>query len=211
MSIGTVALDRCYCNKCSEWRPATDFSLIARAQHMAEDENCLCLECVDKMYRRKLQKCEVNAYIKEDRERLLRKTRIAAYEEMVGEGRRGRVMHHSELVTRLKKLMPNFVVWPGNIAGDISLYRVYGDKADFICYVHEGWLDEFSTVEFNKDKQPIHEKRGWRTALLRVIKLGLLTEEQVQREFGRPSSPQQAKFWDMELWNIRNNTGFKKD
>jgi hypothetical protein len=211
MPIGIVATERFYCNKCSEWKPETDFSLVARAQSRVDDENALCQECVDKLFKGRLGRNEVNAYIKEDRDRMLQRTRNPEFEEMTGERRLGRVMHSNEFLPRLQKIVPNLVIWPGCRGNDLSLYRIYGDQVDFICWTGQKYLPEFSIVEFNKDRQPINEIRGWRTVLLRVIKFGLLTEKQAEREFGRPSSPQEARYWDRQLWNLRNDRTTLKD
>jgi hypothetical protein len=205
MSIGVVATERCYCNKCGDWKPEKDFSLFARAQHKAEDENCVCLECADKLFRNRLGRSEINAFIKEDRDRLLQKTRNPEFEEMTGERRLGQVMHSNDFIAKLKRAVPNIAVFRGNIEGDLSLCRVYGDTRDFVAYTNTGYLPEFSIVEFNQDRQPIHERRGWRTVLLRIIKFGLLTEQQAEKEFGRPSSPQEARFWDRQLYWLRND------
>ena len=197
--------ERCFCNKCSNWKPELDFSLVGRAQHKRGDENAMCLECVDKLYRNRLGKSEVNAWIKEDRERMLARTLNPDFEEMTGEKRIGKAMHSSELITKLTRIVPNLVAAPGNVGDDISFVRIYGDQIDFICYTNQGWLPEFSQVEFNADRQPIHERRGWRTVLIRFIKFGLLTEAQAEKEFGKPSSPQQARFWERQLYWQRNN------
>lgn len=205
MPIGIVAGERLYCNFCGNWRPEQDFSLVARAQAKAEDENASCLECVEKAYRARLGRSEIKDFVKEDRERLLKRTRNLEFEQMTGEKRLGRVMHSNEFLARLKKILPNVVVGPGAVNDDLSIYRVFGEQVDFVCYTNQGYLPEFSIVEFNKDKQPIHERRGWRTVLLRIIKFGLLTEKQVEKEFGRPSSPQEARFWERQLYWLRND------
>lgn len=205
MSVGITATERCFCNKCSEWKPETDFSIVARAQHKREDENCLCLECVDKLFRSRLGKSEINAYIKEDRARRLQRTRNPEFEEMTGVRRLGRVMHSSEFLTKIKHVVPNLQTRPGGIQGDISLYRVIGEEIAYVCWLTEGYLPEFSLVKFNADMQPIREIRGWRTVLIRMIKVGLLTEQQAEKEFGRPTYPQEARFWERQLFWLRND------
>lgn len=203
--------ERAYCNKCQNWRPSTDFSTYAVGQHKIGDENAMCLDCIDILEKRRLCKDEIAGFIKEDRERLISPTRNAEYEEMTGVGRLGKVRHHSEVIPKIQKLVPNLAIRPGNIAGSLSLYRVLNEQADFICWMREGLSPEFSIVEFNKQKQPINEIRGWRTVLLRLIKFGLLTEKQVENHFGRPSSPQQARFWDKQLYFLRNERITSKD
>ena len=211
MAIGLAAIERCYCNKSDCWKPESDFSLVAREQHRRGDENAMCLECVEKAWRSRIGRSEVTDFIREDRERMLKRTRNPEFEEMVGEARIGKRMHSTELIRRLAKLIPNFVPWPGNIEGQTSLYRIFGDRVDFICWTSDGILQEFSSVEFNKWMQPIKEIRGWRTVVLRVIKFGLLTEEQARKEFGEPSNPSAAKFWNRQLYNLRNNRTVAKD
>lgn len=211
MSIGITATERCFCNKCSTWKPELDFSLVAREQHKREDENCLCLECVDKAFRNRLGRSEISGFVKEDRERMLRHTRNEEFEEMTGERRLGRVMHSSEFITKLKRIVPTLQVMAGAIQGDLSLYRTFGDRLDFICWFSSGYLPEFSIVHFNKDRQPIDEKRGWRTVLLRALKVGLLTEQQVEKEFGHPTSPTEARFWERQLWWNRNDRTTTKE
>lgn len=211
MPIGLTAVERAYCNKCAAWKPETDFSIVARAQSRVGDENALCLECVEKLLKSRLGRNEINAYIKEDRERLLQRTRNPEFEEMTGERRLGHVMHSNEFIGRLKKILPNLVVWPGLRGNDLSLYRVYGEQVDFICWCAQRYLPEFSIVEFNKDRQPINEIRGWRTVLIRVIKFGLLSEQQVEKEFGRPTNPQEARFWDRQLFWLRNDRTVAQD
>lgn len=206
-----IAVERAYCNKCRAWKPERDFSIFAREQHKNEDDNCLCLDCIDRLEKGKLGRDEIAGYIKEDRERMLERTRNPEYEEMTGPGRLGRVMHHSELVSKIQSFVPNIAVVPGVEPNTYALYRIYGEQVDFVCWTNEGWLPEFSIVEFNKHKQPIRERRGWRTVLLRFIKTGLMTEDQANKNFGRPSSPQQAKFWDRKLYDLRNNRITAKD
>lgn len=205
MSLGITAIERLYCPGCGIFKPETDFSLISRAQARAEEDEARCLDCVDKAWKARIGRSEIKQYIEYDRERILQRTRNPEFEEMVGEKRLGTVMHSSEFITKLHKLLPNLVVRSGNIEGDLSLYRVYGDQVDFICYTNSGFLPEFSIVEFNKDRQPIHERRGWRTVLLRIIRFGLLTEKEVEAVFGRPTFPQEARFWDRSLYFFRNN------
>lgn len=213
MSIGIVDVcPTCYCNRCGYSKPETDFSLLARAQDKAGDENCLCLDCVDRLYRGQLGRDEIQGYVKEDRARLLRRTRNPDFEEMVGEGRWGRAIHHSEFITKLQRLLSGkLLAMDAVLPNQVSLLRIQPNTVDFICWMDTGYQPEFSIVHFNKDMQPIREQRGWRTVLLRLIKAGALSEEQVEKEFGFPSSPQQAKWWNKQLFDYRNNRTVVKD
>lgn len=119
------------------------------------------------------------------------------------EARWGRVMHHSELLRRLRRICPNLYVRDGRIPNEIGLYKILGesfakedetyyarfdqDKPSFqyIGYLALGTMPEFSQIEFNEMDVPVKEKRrGWRTVLLKLIKAGVVTEESVKQEFG---------------------------
>jgi hypothetical protein len=197
-------MDRYFCNRCALTKPSTDFSEIAKDQARCGDENAMCQDCIDALFRAKLARGEVQGFIKEDRARMLKRTRNPVLEAMQGAGRWGIPMHSSALIFSLSKLVPNLVVLDGRVADDIGFYRARNEKVDFICYTNSGTLPEYSIVVLNKDRQPIHEQRGWRTVLLRFIKAGLLTEEQVEKEFGRISNPEQARFWLKELYDHRH-------
>jgi hypothetical protein len=164
----------------------------------------MCQACVTAIFRARIDRSEVKAFVKQDRDRMLQRTRLLDQAAMQGEGRWGTPMTHNELIRKLTKVIPNLFVTDGNIPGDISLYRVRGEQVEFICYTNSGTLPEHSIVHVNKDNQPIHEQRGWRTVLIRIIKSGLLSEQDAEREFGHPSSPQQAMLWDRELFTYRN-------
>jgi len=129
------------------------------------------------------------------------------------EARWGRVMQHSELLSKIFKLIPNdLFVTEGRIVGDLALYRVYGRPQPdldgrtfrYLFYIPTGRLPEFSQYEFDHRDIPVKEKRrGWRTVLLRLIKSGLVTEEQVNQEFG-PALGEASTVWRRELWKYRN-------
>lgn len=207
MSIGIVdVVPTCFCNRCGYSKPETDFSIYGRAQDKVGDENTLCQDCVDRLYKGRLARGEINAWIKEDRARSLKRTRSPEYEKMVGEGRWGVVLHHSEFITKLQRLLTGkLVTLDAFLPNQLSLFRINNDTLDFVCWMDMGTQPEFSIVHFNADMQPIREQRGWRTVLLRLIKAGVLTEKKVEEEFGHPSSPTEAKWWNLQLYNFRNN------
>lgn len=203
--------ERLYCVQCGEHKPETEFSQYARGQAIHEPDECRCQPCIDKLFKRRLGKNtgEIAAYIKEDREKLNAKYRVKALEQMQGDGRWGTVMHSNELIRRLQKIIPGLVPGPGLIGDDVSLYRVRNTQVDFICWTHQGYLPEFSIAHFDKDNRPIREQRGWRTVLLRLITKDVITEQQAEKEFGRPSSPHEARFWAENLYLHRNNRNLK--
>lgn len=126
--------------------------------------------------------------------------------------RQGAPMHHSELFARLQKYVPGLYVTDGRIIGNLAIYQIAGgpvkewDNKDFryLFYSEEGVMPEFSQYEMNPDTDvPVREKkRGWRTVLLRCIKMGLLTEEQSNKEFGAATGPA-STLWYKTLWQTR--------
>lgn len=128
----------------------------------------------------------------------------------------GHRMHHTEFLRRIEKYVPNLYVIEGGVVGDLGIYLTYpvpqsrldGRDFEYLTYIHEGVSNEFSTYEFNNDKDvPIREKwnggRGWRTVLLKMIKKDLLTEEQAIREFGQAEG-EGSVIYNKQLFQKRN-------
>lgn len=110
------------------------------------------------------------------------------------ECRSGRMLHSSEIYGFLKRANPRLFFMDGNIADDISIFLTYGTPQPdlngntfrYTGYMPQGWLPEFSLIEYGPQDQPVRErKRGWRTVMLRMIKAGIVTEDQVNEVFGR--------------------------
>ncbi len=63
---------------------------------------------------------------------------------------------------------------------------------------------EWSVMRFDDFDVPTAEKyRGWRTALLQLIKQGVVTEAEVERAFGRATEDDVAELWWAQLEEIR--------
>lgn len=125
----------------------------------------------------------------------------------------GHPMHHSELLYKLRNLLPTelFII-DGNIVGDLAVYQVFGQPQPelngltfkYLWYIPTGFMPEFSLYEFDERDVPIKERqRGWRTPLLRLIKSGLLTERQVDKEFG-PAEGMGSIVYRRQLYIYRN-------
>jgi hypothetical protein len=128
----------------------------------------------------------------------VRKQRFAnQLDYMDDEARDVNRMHSSEFIRRLYNIISSekLFLTDGNFIGDISVYRISGvprpdfegPRSDFkyLWYIPKGWMPEFSLYEFDERAVPIREsKRGWRTPLLRMAKLGLITQDQINWEFG---------------------------
>jgi hypothetical protein len=124
----------------------------------------------------------------------------------------GTPMHHSDLLRRIKKLVPSLYVVDGRIVGDLALYRTYdqpqpdleGRTFRYLFYIPTGLLPEFSIYEFDERDIPVRETlRGWRTVLLRLIKSGLLTEAASDLEFGKATG-EASTVWYRQLFEYRN-------
>jgi hypothetical protein len=138
------------------------------------------------------------------------------------DARAGQSMHHAELILRLRKYIPNLWETEGRIEGDLALYLIYpcpqtklnGADYEYVGYIPSGFMNEFSCWEFQKDKDIlVREKntapnglpgRGWRTPLLRLIKKGLITEDQCRQEFGEAVGPA-STVWHRTLYLHRNS------
>lgn len=128
------------------------------------------------------------------------------------EARIGRPMRHSDFFLVLEKLVPNLYVVPGRIQGHLAVYQTaacsqkqWGDR-DFryLFYAEEGLMPEFSQYELGeRDIVKRESKRGWRTILLRLIKMGLLSEDVCNRVFGSADGYASERY-RRELWKYRN-------
>lgn len=132
------------------------------------------------------------------------------YENTVA--RLGTPMSHSNLIYKIKKWVPNIYITEGRIIGDLAVFQTYpcpqpdleGRDFRYLFYIPTGQLPEFSQYEFDARDVPIREsKRGWRTVLLRLIKIGLLSEETCDREFGRAQGIA-STVWYRQLFQFRN-------
>jgi hypothetical protein len=143
-----------------------------------------------------------------------RRQRHADQEEFRRETARwGKTVPASDFLMKLKKLVPELVVRPGGIVGDLGLYMTApgpqkkwdGKDFQYMGYVTLETMPEHSIFEFDEKLdivlRPIH--MGWRSTLIRFIKAGILTEAQCEKEFGLPSSGNSA-LWFKQLWSHRN-------
>lgn len=124
----------------------------------------------------------------------------------------GSPMHHSDLLRKLRKLVRNLFITDGRIIGDLAVFQIFPcPQPDlgwrdfkYLFYIPTGLMPEFSQYEFDSRDIPVREsKRGWRTVLLRLIKLGLLSEERCNREFG-DARGEASTVWHRQLYEFRN-------
>jgi len=144
---------------------------------------------------------------------------------MNDDARRVNYLHHSDFIRKLNNIVPyKLYIRDGNFIGDLVLYKVwdrliyqYGMfrsapfNADlptfqYLCFMPLGYSPEFSVLEFDHRAVPVREsQRGYRTVLLKLIKAGIVTEEDVDKEFGRASGPGSIAY-RRYLYRFRNRS-----
>lgn len=127
--------------------------------------------------------------------------------------RRGQARHASEILCWLKRQVPSLFVKEGGIVNDLAMYLTVdrpredwnGKNYKYLGYITFGPMPEFSVYQFNdlRDVMIREEERGWRNVLLRFIEAGVLTEDQCDREYGRPCGEGSA-LWFKRLYEYRN-------
>lgn len=154
----------------------------------------------------------------------IRKSRKTDWDEYTDAPRRwGRALHHSEIITRLKRLIPNLYVDDGMQRNTISLYiwdrnEKFESKTGgtvFLGWIHNGWNPEYEIDLVNDVGIAIGQKRGWRTMLIRLIcrrdgktfkPRSLITEQQAYEEFGFPTNGATASKFREHLFKFRNTS-----
>ena len=125
--------------------------------------------------------------------------------------RPGQYMDCGLFLQKLLKAYPALYVTSGGIKGDLALYATSGvakpefggNTFKYVGYVTLGPMPEYSEYEFNeRDVLQRCTQMGWRSALLRFVQSGLLTEEQCDREFGPPSGGCNS-LWYKKLHDFR--------
>ena len=159
------------------------------------------------------------------------KSRKENWDEFVDVKRRmGMVLHHSEVVRKLRAIIPGLVVAPGGQRGCISLYvtrnlptseitgyagtRQRLDVPIYVSWLPEGWVPEYEIDYVNDVNVAVGQKRSWRTVLLRMISrkdaigrpTSLITELQAEKEFGYPSNGATASWYRGALFEFRNGS-----
>lgn len=118
-----------------------------------------------------------------------KKGRKEEWEEFIDAKRRmGRVLHHSDIIRRLRSIVPNLLVCRGGQRDRIGLYvlrntavtaiqgyPLWNRKMDFVdCPYYISFLELGESPEYEIDivndvQVAIGQKRGWRSLLVRLI------------------------------------------
>ena len=106
-----------------------------------------------------------------------------------------------------------FTVYNG-LPGTVGLWcippRVTG-KARYVCYLRTPFMYEWSTLKLDNHNLPAGELRGWRTAIVELIKCEILTEWQAHQIFGNPSDADVFRRYRESLWEIRNGKRYTQE
>lgn len=162
-----------------------------------------------------------------------KKSQKTDWEEFVDAKRRmGHVMHHSEFIRKLRTVLPSLIVARGAVNGQIGLYVIrntpvkevpgcpFKDRSHFDCPWYAGWVDLGWMPEYEIDKTndagvAIGQKRGWRTALLKIqaryrdtagkqLPDPFVSEQVVHQEFGQPTNGITGSWYRQGLFDFRN-------
>lgn len=154
----------------------------------------------------------------------IRKSRKPDWDEYIDLKRRmGRVLHHSEIIARLKRLIPELYVCDGTIKNTLSLYiwdknQPFEGKVGgtvYLGWIHRGDNPEYEVDIVNDVGVAVSQKRGWRTMLIRMIcrrdsatftPKSLFTEDAARKEFGDPTNGETANNYRKYLWKFRNTS-----
>ena len=120
------------------------------------------------------------------------------------------MIHHSDLIRRVQKLNPQIYVQPVSylpyntdiLVTNLAFRAPIRGVDTYLSAFGQGWIREFSIILVDEQDLPCEEVRGWRTVLLRLLKHGALTWEQVRKEFG-DSEGMNSERWRRETWIYR--------
>ncbi len=107
------------------------------------------------------------------------------------------------LSANIRKGLSGLAVWnPRDVKGEDG--EITRQDWQYVCGVQVGFMHEFSSIHFDARDLPLNEKwRGWRTVNLRLVQLGLMTEEQENEIFGKATG-EAARRHNEQLYFWRN-------
>ena len=160
----------------------------------------------------------------------IRKSRKPDWDEYADAERRwGFALHHSDILARLRRLVPNLYVDDGFVKNTLSLY-IWDRSAPFeindkvnikvggtvnLGWIQKGWSPEYEIDLPNDLGIAIRQIRGYRTAIMRMIcrrdartffPRSLFSEVQAHAEFGHPTNGQTASNYREALYTFRNTS-----
>lgn len=119
----------------------------------------------------------------------------------------GRILHHAELITMLRKAGVKCWYRQHPQEDKITLVIMKGDgmlPPEVGCWLKHGYMPEYSVMGFDEHGVPLAERyRGWRTCLLQLIMKKAITEEKAHKVFGRAERGC-AERYNSILYGLRN-------
>ena len=164
---------------------------------------------VDRVESKDSQTLETLAEQKEMADAASREYQFVTPDEYEDRGARiGRIIHSSHFIEILQQNC-GLTCWyrnhpePRKIT--LVVDRTHGiTDPETACWVQEGFMPEFSMMQFDDHGVPISEEfRGWRTCLLQLILKKMLTEPIATAVFGEATGPAAAKY-NAYLYGFRN-------
>lgn len=202
--------------ECSGCRRVLSYSFFDRDTTYHDGRKPLCVDCEAVP---RLSTSEHTARLDEmnfNSEAVKRQRFDNQLDYMNDEARYGKQMHSSEFISRLYRIISpeKLYLTDGNFIGDIAVYQISGVKRPdfdgprndfkYQFYMPLGLMPECSIYEFDHRAIPVREhKRGWRTVLLKLIKSKLISESDVDWEFGKPNGLGTVVY-QRELQKFRN-------
>jgi len=98
----------------------------------------------------------------------------------------GEIMHSSILIRRIQKLNANLIVEDSKSAkGNAAFYWTDGKVKKYTnASFPLGWVNEFTVIQTDAADLPVQPIYGWRAVLVRLLKFGAITWQQVLDTFG---------------------------
>ena len=103
-----------------------------------------------------------------------------------------------------------FHLTDSNYKGMLGLWAGSSDAPEdhkkFVLAIQAPWMPEWSVMRVDAHGLPQNWKyKGWRSALLQLIREHIITEEQAHAAFGAPIPSPQSTLYRQQLYQIRNN------
>ena len=109
----------------------------------------------------------------------------------------GRIYGYDEFITKLRKIGLNCFYREMGHAQKLALwvYKKDTDDAKVACWIQRPFMVEYEQPSFDSKGLATGTKyRGWRTCLLQMRMKHMITEDQINKHFGRATGPAAARY-----------------
>ena len=147
---------------------------------------------------------EATKQAREDNMNAVRKYRFTHQEDYV-DWVPGRILWLGDFLSMLQQIRPDAFYAEYAIQGRRGIGFIINGKPEYSgVSIGNGNCPEWSQLRVDARGLPLSEKyRGWRTVLLALIKRDIITVEQCDAVFGKPTGPR-SRPWYRTLFSIRN-------